>query len=182
MAKIFIAFIFLILLTQIVYSETNDSTNYYKNVIKSLKENNKYLSHWLGIALTNIRPTANGINLTISNMFNKITLQSKQELILTGKDENYWITCNSNSMSPTFTCKDKLIVIKVNNINELKIGDIIWYKTPRAKDYNVKYFVHRISNISNNIISTRADNIIFDKEENITFNQVKFKVIGILYG
>ena len=58
------------------------------------------------------------------------------------------------SMNPTLKVPDMIEVIPYNNQSEIRVGDIIVFKSPKNR---IKV-VHRVASISKNAIKTRGDN------------------------
>lgn len=88
------------------------------------------------------------------------------------------IGCNSDSMGILFGCNDIVIMETVNNITELRQGDIIDFKfneTTKA--------IHRIIeiNYTTGQIRTKGDNNPVPDPNNVTMSMGIKKCIGILY-
>ncbi len=87
---------------------------------------------------------------------------------------------DSNSMDPLIDEGTTTIEIKLKNVDEIKIGDIIAYKV-EGYDYA---FVHRVVEIGNDekgaYFITKGDNY-WKEDEKVRFSQVEGIVVGILY-
>lgn len=95
-------------------------------------------------------------------------------------DCDYYIHCDSNSMSPTFSCNDTLITIKPSTKGDIQVGDIIWFSSNEYEDF--EYIVHRVVKIDyKGCYITKGDNNDYEDEFTPCFYDIKFKVRGILY-
>ena len=96
--------------------------------------------------------------------------------------DDYYIRCDSASMRPAFDCDDILIGIRPAQKN-LHVGDIIWFDID--KEFDV---IHRIVSIRQDskgsiIYATRGDsNAGVVDEASTKLEDIKFKIIGIIYG
>jgi len=96
--------------------------------------------------------------------------------------DDYYMTCESASMRPTFDCDDVLIGILPTKSN-LYVGDIVWFDIGEDSDV-----IHRIVSIGKDkygstTYTTRGDSNQGDRDEWVTrIKDIKFKIIGIIYG
>mgnify|MGYP001557843888 CR=1 FL=1 len=88
---------------------------------------------------------------------------------------NYSHKCDTHSMSPTFECNDILKGYKPYS-DELKIGDIILFKTPKNG-----LFTHRIIGIDNNAYITKGDNNLDIDPFRVKYGDILAKVVEIEY-
>ena len=83
---------------------------------------------------------------------------------------------NTGSMEPLINENSTIYSNRVDNISDLKVGDIIIFKL----DYMNTTILHRIVNITDKrCIETRGDNIEFNDPYCLTANEIKYKVVKI---
>lgn len=84
----------------------------------------------------------------------------------------------TGSMRPTIGGFSEVIVIDIL-YEDINIGDIITFKT------NLRETIHRVVNIENNgtdtVYTTKGDNNNVADSEKLLRNQIKYKVVGVLY-
>ena len=91
-------------------------------------------------------------------------------------DCDYFIYCNSSSMSPTFDCNDTLIGYPPLIRKDIKIGDIIWFKTKEGD------IVHRVIGTDYKACYiTKGDNNLIPDNYTPCFYDIKFKIVGVIY-
>lgn len=109
--------------------------------------------------LSTILNVALWVIILVSALFAFTTLATKNENSVTNVAGFTPLTVATNSMSPTFTDKD-LIIIKKVDPSELKEGDIITFHTIIENQYALN--THRISKVtdngSNTVFNTKGDN------------------------
>lgn len=105
--------------------------------------------------------------------------KSKMKPVKFCKNCDYWIGCESNSMSPTFDCNNVLYFCRVSNNNEYHIGDIVYYANRRYFDSDSDFIIHRIINITSSGVITKGDNNFFDDGVIVPFDAVKGKLYQI---
>jgi len=100
----------------------------------------------------------------------------KDDITVICPDCDYFISCNSDSMSPTFDCDDVLIAVQPRSAKDIEVGDIIWY---RGKEKDV---VHRITRKDyKNCYITKGDNTDYEDDFTPCFYDIKFKIKGVIY-
>ena len=90
----------------------------------------------------------------------------------------YNLLC-TNSMKPFFDCTDTLTVYTNIEKNEIRLCDVIGFKTPEYPDYD--WVVHRVINITNEGYMTKGDALAYPDNYTVKFEDVIFKVIGVDY-
>ena len=100
--------------------------------------------------------------------------------------DDYWISCETDSMYPTFDCNDTLIVTEPRNKKDIRIGDIIWFKGTKEQleiyEGDVEYIIHRvIGKDYKNCYITKGDNNWIEDNYTPCFYDVKFIVKGVIY-
>lgn len=131
-------------------------------------------------------PTSNLKYIKQENNLFEIKYGDGLFMILSNDSYPFKIDCkDGSSMLPTFKCNDKIILKSVMSRGELNVGDIIVYK------FNDSLFIHRLIKIEGNKYHTRKDNLdnslkyisgILDiNDAVIEFEQIKYKVVGIIY-
>ena len=111
----------------------------------------------------------------------------KRDITLICQDCDYWISCETDSMYPVFDCNDTLIVTEPRNKKDIKIGDIIWFKGTKEQlelyEGDVEYIVHRVKKIDyKGCYITKGDNNYYEDDYTPCFYDIKFKVVGVIYG
>ena len=81
---------------------------------------------------------------------------------------------DTGSMNPTISDKS-FVIVKKPKVEELFIGDIIVFNCHN------KEILHRIINIENNTYFTKGDNNNIQDDCLTKFENIKSKVIGVLY-
>lgn len=89
---------------------------------------------------------------------------------------NYFMYCDTHSMSPTFTCNDSLFGYKPDK-EELVVGDIVGYQDPNEN----RVFIHRIIGIENETYIMKGDNNLQADPYHPTFEDIRFKIVKIEY-
>lgn len=101
-------------------------------------------------------------------------------------DCDYYTSCQSNSMYPTFDCNDILFARPPINRADIKIGNIIWFTMPveEQKQYTdgTKWKVHRIIGMNyTGCYITKGDNNAYQDSFQPCFYDIKFKIVGVMY-
>ena len=110
-----------------------------------------------------------------------VSANRKADITICPKGCTYYLKCRTWSMSPVFTCNDKLSGYKPTK-EEIKIGDIIGFKKPNNFEDDIFFVLHRVIDIdANNSFITKGDNNDFFDEEKIEYKNVLFKVSKIEY-
>ncbi len=91
---------------------------------------------------------------------------------------NYFISCDSHSMSPTLNCTDKLVMEDLRD-NDYRLNDIIWFHRPNNKDKKVPYIIHRIVGSTKQGFITKGDNNSVADPWRVKKDKIRFKVIKI---
>lgn len=97
------------------------------------------------------------------------------------------VSCDSgNSMLPLFDCDDILLMKEVDSVSEVHLGDVILFRK-----LNDNLVIHRVFSISNGTYQTKGDNLvnavsngrgeIVSTDVPISFEQIKSKVVGVIY-
>ena len=94
------------------------------------------------------------------------------------KECEKYLRCKSNSMSPVFTCNDKLSAYKPTS-KELAVGDIIGFKSKEHPDAD--FILHRIIDIKEEGYITKGDNNYEPDDYVVQFGDILFKVVKIEY-
>jgi signal peptidase I len=101
---------------------------------------------------------------------------------------SYYVSCETNSMHPTFDCDDTLLAVYPSSKRDVEPGDIIWFASPRDyresyQDKKVVYTVHRITRMDyKGCYVTKGDNNQLEDVYHPCFYDIKFKIVGVLYG
>ncbi len=86
------------------------------------------------------------------------------------------VNCTSNSMYPTFDCKDTLIMVDPNGRKDINVDDVIYF---RIKD---GYRMHRVKYIKRACYITKGDaNLFIDRDFMPCYYDVKYKLKGVIY-
>jgi len=125
------------------------------------------------------------INNLIFEKYNKTTdytfsgCSSHSRTIKVCKDCDYWISCDSESMMPTFGCEHELSLCKPKK-DEVRVGDIIWFSSS-VSDYDVgtKYVTHRVIEITPEGYLTQGDNNHYIDNWVVPFDMILGKVYSI---
>ena len=96
------------------------------------------------------------------------------------KDGCYYKLYCSDSMKPFFDCSDTLIVYQNIEQDEIKLCDIIGFKSPEHLGYN--WTIHRIIEINSDGYRTKGDANTNPDNYTVKFDDIIFKVIGVEYG
>ena len=124
-----------------------------------------------------------------------INCKTPEQIITSHRDINYifdgssvnieadyhgQVLCGSNSMYPTLSCNNTVILKKYNLNDELKMGDIIIFYEPNKDQTPI---LHRIIKINNNAkqVLTKGDNNLAEDNRYIDFEFIKYIVLGVLY-
>ena len=98
----------------------------------------------------------------------------------------YWVSCETESMYPTFDCNDTLIGVEPQSRKDIRAGDIIWFpanKEVLTKYRGTEYVAHRVKKIDyRGCYATQGDNNDFPDEYATCFYDVKLVIRGIIYG
>jgi len=92
---------------------------------------------------------------------------------------SFHISCESHSMSPTFTCNDVLWAYKPTK-EDVKIGDIIAFKHHKKMGKS-QWIIHRIIDITEERYVTKGDNNVNVDVYNTEYSDILFKVSTIEY-
>ncbi len=93
--------------------------------------------------------------------------------------EIHWlpVSCESRSMEPTIYCEDIVLGFVPENEDEINVGDIIVYE-----NYLGEHIIHRVvGKTMEGKFSLRGDNNDYPDTVFVPFEDVKYKVISIVY-
>lgn len=108
------------------------------------------------------------------------------EVVCPGCD--YFISCESDSMSPSFDCNDTLLLVKPFSKEDIKIGDVIWFvgskeQLSQYRGDDVRFVYHRVVGFDGRgCFVTKGDNNLEVDRFHPCFYDVRFKVKGVVYG
>lgn len=125
--------------------------------------------------------------IPIINPYSYFFYKLRDNYVLICPNCSNWVSCQSDSMRPTFDCSDTLIAVEPSSRKEIKSGDIISYRGTKEQlgrfgNESVKYVIHRIYKINSKgcyITKGDANHILDDFEP--CFYDIKFKIVGIMY-
>lgn len=83
------------------------------------------------------------------------------------------VSCKSQSMYPTFTCEDRLIMIPMKNP---KVGDAVAYLGRGM--WKTDYVMHRIIRIQNGTYTLKGDNNPVEDPYPVYDYQIKWQIVG----
>lgn len=86
----------------------------------------------------------------------------------------------TGSMMPTLDCNDTIHAYTNVEPEEIGICDIIGFETLEHKEF--AFVIHRIVGINESGYITRGDSNVALDEYAVKFDDIQFKVIGIMYG
>lgn len=91
--------------------------------------------------------------------------------------KNDKISNKSFSMRPTIDYKDSLIVYTPKSEKEIYVGDIIAFYLQIEN----KHIIHRVIRKENGFFYTKGDNNLNEDKEPVKFENIRYKVIGVIY-
>lgn len=106
--------------------------------------------------------------------------------VVTGEDIHIFHLTDTNSMDPVMDIGHTLIGFKPASIDMIHVGDIIYWK--KVDNLDVGSYIdalHRVVEIGADnkwFCRTKGDNNIYIDKEKIRFEDIKDKIIGVLYG
>ncbi len=109
------------------------------------------------------------------------------DITLICPDCDYWISCETNSMYPTFGCNDTLIASEPSSKKDIKIGDIIWFHGTKEQlsiyeNPDVKYITHRVIGIDyKRCYITKGDNNNHRDNYTPCYYDVIYRIKGVIY-
>lgn len=103
------------------------------------------------------------------------------KIVISIKDATWAKFTDTNSMDPLIDEASNSLEIKPKSASELRIGDIVSYK---SKTYGVTV-IHRIVDIKEDsegiYFVLKGDNNVVKDDEKVRFSQIEGVVVGVLY-
>jgi hypothetical protein len=148
--------------------------------MNELKVANDYLTGQLMTCSGHSTTSPSGLDMHIFPSKQRISLSYEENIeVINIRSSEFKLFCGTDSMLPTFDCKDAMIVYKPAK-DDLRRGDIIIFES----DTEGYYIIHRITNVykrcGNIYVTTKGDNVA-EEYGMIKYDKIAYKVVGIIY-